>query len=123
MNGAFDWTKFLTSHEGRIGRYDYWVRFVLPYFVIIVVLSIVDGVSGMHGVIGGIGVLSGIFWLLMIYPSICVGIKRCHDRNKSGWWLLLALVPIIGAIWVLVELGCLRGDAGANRFGPDPLGA
>jgi uncharacterized membrane protein YhaH (DUF805 family) len=58
-----------------------------------------------------------------IYPAIAVYAKRWHDRGKSGWWTLIILVPAIGSIWLLVELGFLRGTPGANKYGPDPLGA
>ncbi|TGR16409.1 DUF805 domain-containing protein, partial [Mesorhizobium sp. M8A.F.Ca.ET.197.01.1.1] len=47
--------------------------------------------------------------------------KRWHDRNKSGWWTLIGLIPIIGGIWLLIELGILEGTRGANQYGPDPL--
>ena len=48
-------------------------------------------------------------------------IKRWHDRDKSGWWTLINLIPVVGTLWTLVECGFLRGTAGANRFGPNPL--
>ncbi len=60
--------------------------------------------------------------LALVYPGINLGIKRFHDRDKSGWWVLIILVPIIGPIWYFIEAGCLRGTVGPNRFGPDPLG-
>lgn len=63
------------------------------------------------------------FALVALYPAICVSIKRWHDRDKSGWWVLIGLIPIIGAIWVLIECGILKGTEGPNRFGPDPLAA
>jgi uncharacterized membrane protein YhaH (DUF805 family) len=50
-----------------------------------------------------------------------VGAKRCHDRNRSGWFQLISLVPIVGALWLLFDLGILRGTDGPNRFGPAPL--
>ena len=59
--------------------------------------------------------------IAMIWSGICVGVKRCHDRNKSGWFILIQLVPLVGPIWYFVELGCLRGTIGPNRFGEDPL--
>ena len=59
--------------------------------------------------------------LLFLWPTLCVYAKRWHDRNKSGWWTLIALVPIVGGIWMLIECGLLRGTRGDNRFGPDPL--
>ena len=55
--------------------------------------------------------------LAVFIPSILVDIKRWHDRDKSGWWMLILLVPIIGAIWFLIELGFLAGTPGPNRFG------
>ena len=55
---------------------------------------------------------------LALIPSIIVYIKRFHDRDKSGWWVLIGLIPIIGGIWLLIELGFLKGTPGPNRFGP-----
>jgi len=49
-------------------------------------------------------------------------VKRYHDRDKSGWWILILFIPLVGFIWFLIELGCLPGTPGPNRFGPDPLG-
>ena len=60
--------------------------------------------------------------LAILYPSLAVAAKRFHDRDKSGWWILILFIPIIGFIWYLVELGFLPGTPGPNRFGPDPLG-
>ena len=65
-----------------------------------------------------IGLFSGIFTLLSLIPAIIVHIKRFHDRDKSGWWVLLGLIPFIGAIWLLIELGCSReplGQTGSVR--------
>ena len=55
-------------------------------------------------------------------PAIILYAKRWHDRDKSGWWSLIVLIPGIGGIWMLIELGFLRGTAGPNRFGSDPNG-
>ena len=65
----------------------------------------------------GIGLFSGIFAILSLIPAIIVHIKRFHDRDKFGWWGLIVLIPIIGAIWLLIELGFLKGTLGPNRFG------
>ena len=62
-----------------------------------------------------------ILVLLFLYPSLAVYTKRWHDRGKSGWWSLIALVPLIGGIWMLVECGFLRGTEGPNQYGNDPL--
>src|SRR3546814_14546367 len=62
-----------------------------------------------------------LFNLAILWPGIVIAIKRWHDRDKSGWWILIVLIPIVGPIWALVENGFLAGTAGPNRFGPDPL--
>jgi uncharacterized membrane protein YhaH (DUF805 family) len=67
----------------------------------------------------GIGLFTGIFALLTLIPTIIVYVKRFHDRDKSGWWVLIGLIPIIGVIWLLIELGFLKGTPGPNRFGTD----
>ncbi len=106
--------EFLLSLEGRINRGQYWA-FVLLYVAGAIVLGIVEGIIGTGGLLGG------LYALAALYPSICVLARRWHDRGKSGWWTLIALVPIIGAIWILVECGCLPGTSGPNQYGPDPL--
>jgi uncharacterized membrane protein YhaH (DUF805 family) len=60
--------------------------------------------------------------LLVVWPAVAVSVKRWHDRNKSGWWVLINLIPIVGALWTLVENGFLRGTPGPNRFGDDLTG-
>ncbi|MDP6262088.1 MAG: DUF805 domain-containing protein [Rhodospirillales bacterium] len=69
-----------------------------------------------------IAVTAGIVLFLFIFwTSLAVGAKRCHDRGRSGWFQLISLIPFIGSLWLLVELGILKGKEGGNRFGPDPL--
>jgi hypothetical protein len=68
----------------------------------------------------GMAVLSIIFSLIIWIPSLMVSIKRCHDRGRSGWFLLLSFVPFIN-IWVFIELGFLAGNAGSNKYSPDPV--
>jgi uncharacterized membrane protein YhaH (DUF805 family) len=81
------------------------------------VLLFIDMVTGAYDPKVGLGILSGLFVLASIIPAILVDIKRWHDRDKSGWWMLITLVPIIGSIWLLIELGFLKGIPGPNRFG------
>lgn len=59
--------------------------------------------------------------LLLVWPALAISVKRWHDRGKSGWWVLLNLVPVVGWLWALIENGFLRGTDGPNRYGPDPL--
>ena len=64
-----------------------------------------------------------VFGVVATWISIAVAVKRYHDRNKSGWWVLIVFVPIIGGLWYLIECGFLRGTPGPNNYGPDPLAA
>src|SRR3546814_7447976 len=108
MNFAEVLTKsFLLSYDGRINRQRYWA-FVLVYLAVVIVAAIIDGILGIQFVVL-------LVVLASIYPSICVTIKRWHDRDKSGWWILIGLVPVIGGIWSFVECGCLEGTPGPNR--------
>ena len=58
--------------------------------------------------------------LLLILSSLAINVKRLHDRDKSGWWYLLMFLPLIGPLWLFVELGFLAGSTGTNDYGPDP---
>lgn len=109
------------SFQGRATRSDYWLRWILPVIAISIVLSIADVVIGTFDGGSGFGLLSGLFSLITIWPSFAVSIKRLHDRDQSGWFLLLWLIPIIGWLYLFVVIGFLRGTVGDNRFGPDPL--
>ena len=113
-----DFKKFYLSPEGRVNRKLFWLWLVLPLTVIEIVLVLVDVATGNYNPDLGIGLLSGIFALVAVIPTVIVYIKRFHDRDKSGWWVLITLIPVIGAIWILVELGFLKGTPGPNRFGP-----
>lgn len=59
--------------------------------------------------------------MLLVWPGIAVSAKRWRDRNRSGWWVAVGLIPVIGQIWMLLDNGFVRGTAGANRFGPPPV--
>ncbi|MFO1131530.1 MAG: DUF805 domain-containing protein [Hyphomicrobiales bacterium] len=114
-----DWKQLYLSLDGRIGRASYWVGSII-LSIIVFIAQMADFAFGTMQE-GGYGIISGIASLAVIYPSIVVTAKRWHDRGKSGWWTLILLVPIIGAIWMLVECGFLRGTQGDNQYGPDPL--
>lgn len=111
------------SFRGRINRKAYWLLYFLPIIVLNVVASILDGVLGTLTVTeyGAYGLISLPVSIASFWPMLAAGAKRLHDREKSGWWQLLYFVPFLGALFLFVYLGFLKGTDGANRFGPDPL--
>lgn len=96
--------KHYFDFNGREGRKVFWL-FTLNMFVINFVLGMISA-----------GVLSMIISLLVLLPSLGLSVRRLHDINASGWWMLLGFIPAIGAI-ILLVLACLPGTAGENRFG------
>jgi uncharacterized membrane protein YhaH (DUF805 family) len=93
-------------------EYWYWVLFAI---IGVIVAEIIDHIFGIVAVYP-------LFALATFLPGIAVGVRRLHDLDRSGWWLLLTFIPLVGAI-ILIIWFCGRGTAGANRFGPEPVGA
>ena len=130
--------QLFTSLEGRIPRKTFWLGFIvllIVSWILQLILFTVFGVSMMGSMDPNADPAAAaaeemmskmtlpliILFLLLLWPSICLYAKRWHDRDKSGWWSLIGLIPIIGGLWMLIELGFLRGTDGPNRFGPDPI--
>lgn len=101
---------------GRARRKEFW-QFQVVAFAISIVLMIVDGILGTKTA-SGIGILGGIFSLAILLPNIGVLIRRLHDTDRSGWWVLLGLIPIANI--ALLVFMFIQGTVGSNRFGPDP---
>jgi uncharacterized membrane protein YhaH (DUF805 family) len=74
----------------------------------------------MFGIRDGVSPISSLVSLALFLPGLAVSVRRLHDTDRSGWWVLLFLIPLIGAIVLLIWY-CSRGTPGGNRFGPDPL--
>lgn len=118
MNWFVQALKQYATFSGRARRPEYWY-FVLIYLLIFIVLSIADAITGSFDADTGIGLLGGLFALGMLVPWLAVGARRLHDTDRSGWWLLLVLLPVIGPV-VLLVFALLRGTEGDNRYGPEP---
>lgn len=103
--------------NGRARRKEYWT-FVLINMGISLALGAVDGVISAV-VDTDVTVFGGLYGLLVLVPSVAVTVRRLHDTDRSGWWYFIVLIPIIGAVLLIVWLAT-DGDSGANRFGPDP---
>ena len=104
--------------QGRAQRAEYWY-FVLFYVVAYTILGFLDGSLAREGEELQWGLLTGVFALATLVPSLAVSVRRLHDTNRSGWWMLLVFLPLIGQLVLLVFM-VLDGTPGANRFGPDP---
>jgi uncharacterized membrane protein YhaH (DUF805 family) len=97
---------------GRASRAEYW-WFFLANLIIVLVLGALSRATVVFTII------YAIYGLALIIPSIAVGVRRLHDTSRSGWWILIGLVPIVGFI-ILIVFFALDGDPGPNRFGPPP---
>jgi uncharacterized membrane protein YhaH (DUF805 family) len=111
--------------NGRARRSEYWL-FTLFAFIVSVVLSVIGNIvmgppDPSNPLAGGGFILQMIWLLILLVPSLAVGVRRLHDTDRSGWWLLISFVPLVGGI-VLLVFNVLDGTPGPNKFGPDPKG-
>lgn len=111
MNWYLEVLKKYAVFSGRAHRTEYWYFFLIN-LLISIGLAIIDGMIGL-------GLLGGLYALLTIIPSFAVGARRLHDTDRSGWWLLIGFVPLLGII-ILLIIFTFPGTPGTNRYGPPP---
>ena len=107
------WKKY-AEFSGRARRQEYWMFFLFNLLAFIAI-GIIDGILGTNGA------LSGLYSLAVLIPSLAVLVRRLHDTDRSGWWILVNLIPTIGWI-VCIVLLCIDSKPGENRFGANPKG-
>ena len=141
-----NWGHLFFDFDGRANRRKFWIA-VLVIVAVKVVLAILDYATDQSRIVQA---LNSMLNIVMLIVAIAVGVKRLHDRNKSGWYLLLfyfvpgvlvticyefrlfgedtSIIPTVlwllafaVGVWTLVEMGCLRGTVGVNQYGPDPV--
>jgi uncharacterized membrane protein YhaH (DUF805 family) len=120
------------TFEGRARRAEYW-WFILFTIIVSAILGVIDGALFGYSVttetgegmaafdVRSVGVLAPIWSLATLIPTLAVSARRLHDTGRSGWWLLIMLIPLIGAI-VLIVWFASRGTPGTNQYGADPIG-
>jgi uncharacterized membrane protein YhaH (DUF805 family) len=104
------------TFAGRAARSEYW------YWTLFVVLASAAGAIADHAIFvdpGSTGLFDGLISLVLFLPGLAVSVRRLHDIDRTGWWLLIALTGI--GLIVLLVFDCMRGTIGPNRFGQDPL--
>ncbi len=111
--------KKYADFSGRAQRAEYWY-FVLFNTIIVIILTILDAAFGLYDIQSGIGLLSGIYQLGVFIPSLAVSVRRLHDIGKSGWWLLLGLIPLIGIVILIIWFATDSKED--NEYGPNPKG-
>ena len=125
-------TDLLFSFQGRANRAKWWLVALGIFVVEMIIFAALFGGVAMSGdpeqiqaaMMAPISlIVLFVFGVIALWASLAVAVKRYHDRNKSGWWILIVFVPIIGHLWFLIECGFLRGTPGPNSYGPDPLAA
>ena len=117
MNWYIEVMKKYAVFSGRARRREYWM-FVLFNIIIALVLSIIEGIAD-AGSESGRSVLATLYGLAVLLPSLAVGVRRLHDTGRSGWWMLIGLIPIIGTIVLLIFI-IQDSQLMDNQYGPNP---
>lgn len=105
-------SRLLFTMDGRIGRQTWWLFMIAYTFALLIPFALAAAVA-----IQLVGLVY-LFVAVLFYPWLCVSTKRWHDHDKSAWWVLIGMIPVVGSLWVFIECGCLAGTPGPNRFGP-----
>ncbi len=109
--------QILFGLRGRVPRKVFWLYGVLGPLLVSVMAEMLLGIVGVPQRSAEL-----LTTALLVWPCTAVGVKRWHDRDRSGWWVLVYLIPLVGWAWTLVACGLLRGSVGPNRFGADLTG-
>ncbi len=120
MNYFVKALKQYIDFNSRAHRKEYWM-FFLFYIIFAIVASVLDGALGLANEMGT-GPIGNVYSLALFIPSLAAAVRRLHDTGRSGWWVLIGLIPLVGLIWLIVLLAS-KGQAGANQYGDDPLDA
>jgi len=118
MNWYLEVLRKYAVFDGRARRKEYWYFFLINT-VISIFLAFIDSFTGTISEDAGIGLLDGLYALAVLIPGTAVTVRRLHDTDRSGWWILIGLIPVIGGIALLVFM-ILDSTPGDNQYGPNP---
>lgn len=121
MNWYLEVLKKYAVFKGRAQRAEFWY-FALFNIIISIVLGMIDTASGSVNPQTGTGLLGGIYMLAVFIPGIAVSVRRLHDTDRSGWWMLIAFVPMIGFLVLLVFM-VFDSQPEQNQYGSSPKAA
>ena len=110
--------KRFADFKGRSRRKEYWI-FALFNVLFSIITTLIDNAFGTDSFVYYLGLFSLLYGLFVFIPFLAVSVRRLHDTGKTGWMLLIAIIPILGALWLLV-LFATEGTRGTNMYGPDP---
>lgn len=99
--------------DGRARRKEYWM-FVLMNFFVCIGIGLIEGLLGLGQILGT------LYGLAIFIPTLAVSVRRLHDSGRTGWWILVGFVPLLGTL-VLLLFFCFEGDSGSNEYGVDPI--
>lgn len=114
MDSYMSVLKNYATFSGRARRKEYWM-----FTLISTIIYMVPYVTAMVLEVPALAIISGIYILAVLIPTIAVAIRRLHDTDRSGWWILISLVPLVGGLIFLIFM-VMDGTAGDNQFGADP---
>ncbi|MDD3077923.1 MAG: DUF805 domain-containing protein [Paludibacter sp.] len=121
---GFNWYLNALKHyfdfKGRARRREYWFFMLYNVIFLLIALSL-DNVLGWANPVYHFGPLYNIYGLLLLIPNLSIIVRRLHDTDRRGFWILLVFIPVIGSIWILV-LMLLNSKPGENKYGPNPKG-
>jgi uncharacterized membrane protein YhaH (DUF805 family) len=116
MNWYLEVLQKYALFNGRARRKEFWL-FILFSVLISIVLASIDSATGLTK--SGFSPLHSLYVLAVLVPSVAVSVRRLHDTGHSGWWLLISLVPLVGAVVLLIFM-VQDSEPGRNQYGPNP---
>lgn len=118
MNWYLKVLKMYANFSGRARRKEYWM-FTLFHYLAIIILFVIDGITGSLDSESGFGLLSALYILGTIIPGLAVTVRRLHDSGRTGWWLLLYFIPLIGPLTIFI-FTVFDSDLSTNEYGDNP---